>query len=315
VTRRERAFQYGRTNNATCGRINAVGKFLRDHPIGGAALYIGPLLTIIGFVMDALHAAEVFPPPILEAIGLAIFFAGVIGILHQWYLKAISPAGEMPPLAASPQPRRPRIASTASAADRKASGSLFRAMIVGIAIIGAFFGSLVMYTIYRYGTYRDAIENTRLEIANTVIYPPGAPRLPSAAHGLFINYYTINRGFYTIIGPQVLSVIKYYDHQISLEDIDTEMKILDIKIGEPNKNGDEIYPNHIGPWFSGTDEQIDNQKWNTVIEGKAVILELAEIKYLVEGVLRITESCHLITKGFPATNNCPNHNRIFTKGH
>jgi hypothetical protein len=64
-------------------------KFLRDHPIPGSGLLVGPLFTIAGLVMGAYHWYELgLPALVWAAIGALIFFASVIGILFQWWSQA-----------------------------------------------------------------------------------------------------------------------------------------------------------------------------------------------------------------------------------
>ena len=61
-------------------------RFLRTHPLPGTGLLLGPVITVGGLVMDALHLYELgLPASAWAAIGAAVFFFSVIGILYQWH--------------------------------------------------------------------------------------------------------------------------------------------------------------------------------------------------------------------------------------
>jgi hypothetical protein len=62
-------------------------KFLRDHPLPGVGLAVGPFITLLGFVMDGYHLLTFGLPPVaLQGLGALIFFISIIGILYKWWL-------------------------------------------------------------------------------------------------------------------------------------------------------------------------------------------------------------------------------------
>ena len=66
-------------------------RFLCAHPIPGSGLFLGPVLTVGAFVMDALHLFELgLPTSAWAALGSFIFFGSVIGILFKWYSETVA---------------------------------------------------------------------------------------------------------------------------------------------------------------------------------------------------------------------------------
>ena len=290
-----------------------MGKFLRDHPISGAALYAGPFITLIGFVMDAFHMAEILPPPIIEGIGATAFFLAIIGILNKWYRDAISPAQATSRARSSRSLKQALGQATTNETD--ASASLFRAIVIGVALLGAFFGVLGMYVVYRYAEYRDAINNTRLDIAQVVPIPPDAPRPPNASPGLFVNIFALTHRFYPTVGPRWGTKFEYPPAALSQQDEDKIMKIVDAGIAAPTRNGPEDYPGSgSGVWTSAYDQKFTTDEWKEVLSGQKYAYLFIQVNYFVQDKIRVTEHCLYFGQDFPSAHRCLGHNRVYTRG-
>jgi hypothetical protein len=279
--------------------------FWRAHPIAGAAIYVSPIIIFIGFIMDAIHMAELFPPPIIEGIGAVIFCLGMIGILHKWYYTAI-----VDKRAAIPPARRRARSAPAQAGE---SASLFSTIILSLVFFGVFVGMVATYAINRYGAYRDGIENTRLEVSNIALVPPGAYRAGHTTTNLSANIFTYSRGFYTVSGMTRNYAYKLSDHRLSVEEESREIKVVDAGIDAPVQQGSEIYPNHLGEWFSIAANVTDDE-WRDITSGNKFLYLFVELQYYVEGNVRVTEYCVYIDREFPSVHTCIDHNRVFTKG-
>jgi hypothetical protein len=254
----------------------------------------------LGYVMDGYHFIMLgLPPWLIQLVGALLFIASVVGILFRSWA-----ANQIPIKGASQRSNTGRQKTNSQ--DQKLpwwTVALSSVIVVGLL-------SIIFYIILR----PNNIEESRLAITPFLISPPGDPlRAPSvSAAGLFINFELSNPSNQTISGVTSNYQFEKTDHLLTEREEDKIMKNVIEETDPPKEGGRAIYPHTSGGWTSAFDKKHTINDWHDVLTGVSYLYLFFSTKYLVFGRVRVTESCMILTKEFPAAHYCLGHNGNFT---
>lgn len=278
-------------------------KFLRDHPLPGVGLAVGPFITLLGFAMDGYHLLTLGLPPVaLQGLGAFIFFISIIGILYKWWI-----TDQIPIMGVSGKaPKIPHGPNRSVISPWWGVVSL-SALLIATNIIW------IVHEFMRASPDISGNNITRLVIANAFFFPPGVQKPQGACPGILVNVRTENAGDEIISSMTHNYIFEYPDRLLTRDEEEKFMKIVDSGTLAPTAGGIDVLPHSSKEWFSVYDKKFTEADWSYVMAGNTLVYLFVELKYLVSSHIQVTEWCVMLTKNFPSVHDCIGHNRAFAQ--